>query len=166
MMNNKKKSIIIVALVALALIAVALFPSVAFAAEETTPQTRILRARGLAFERIENETVKMPTNLTLVVEPGKIGRGVITFNVVSGEMEVNGVKYTITEGKGLVAYYRRTLGMQLNGTDQDGNAVTVKLGGSYFWMWGRLHVARLAGTLVTDNAKFGLLLRAAIRPEQ
>ena len=81
-------------------------------------------------------------------------------------MEVKGVKYTITEGKGLVAYYRRTLGMQLNGTDQDGNAVTVKLGGSYFWMWGRLHVARLAGTLETSNAKFGLLLRAAIRPEQ
>ena len=54
---------------------------------------------------------------------------------------------------------------QVEGGEYEGERVTVKLGGRYFWMWGRVHVARLAGTFEAGNLKLGLLLRAALRPE-
>ena len=162
---GKRKSIIIVALVAAALVLVMALPSVAYAADDATQGTRVLRARGLAFEQVETDHAKMPANLTLVLDPGTINRAVITFKVVSGEVYVDGKVYTITEGKGFVAYRRRLIAMQFNGTGPEGERVTVKLGGRYFWMWGRVHVARLAGTFEAGNLKLGLLLRAALRPE-
>jgi hypothetical protein len=120
----------------------------------------------LAFERIENDEAKLPANLTLTLQPGKINRTVILFSVVDGQIEVNGVKYAIKEGRGLVAYHKSMLAMQLSGASPDGDTVTVKIGGRYFWLWGRLHAARLVGTLKTSNCEVGLLLRSAIRPEQ
>jgi hypothetical protein len=166
MMNmSKRKSVAIVALVAIALVLVMALPSVAFATDDATQGTRVLRARGVAFEQVEIDGAKMPANLTLVLEPGTINRGIITFKVVSGEVDVDGKVYTITEGKGFVAYRRRLIAMQFNGTGPEGETLKVKLGGRYFWLWGRVHVARLAGTLEAGNLKLGLLLRAALRPE-
>jgi hypothetical protein len=162
---SKRKSVMIVTLVAIALVLVVSLPSVAYAAEDAKSTTRVLRARGLAFEQTEDDAVSMPANFTLFLEPGKINYAVITFSIVGGEMEVDGKVYTVTEGDGFVAYHSRVMAMRFNGTGPEGENVTVKLRGRYFWMWGRLHVARLAGTFEGDDGTLGLLLRAAIRPE-
>lgn len=166
---SKRKSVAIAALVTMALVLAVALPSVAYAADDLTQTqattTRVLLAKGFAFERIDGEVEKTPTNLTLVLEPGKISNGIITFSIVGGEVNIDGKVYTVTEGKGFVAYRKRIIAMQFNGTAPEGETFTVKLGGRYFWMWGRVHVARLAGSLQTDGSKLGLLLRAVIRPE-
>jgi len=72
------------------------------------------------------------------------------------------VEYPIVEGRGFVQYYRRVIAMQANGTGPQGENVTLKLAGRYFWMWGHLHVARIFGTFQVDTTKLQLLLRAAI----
>ena len=163
---SKKKTAIAACLVFLVLFSFAALPSIAYAADVETQRTRILRARGLAFEREEDGTANSPANMTLVLEPGTVARRVITFNVVSGKIEVDGIEYTVSEGKGFVAYHNRTIAMRFGATSPEGDAVTVKMAGRYFWMWGRLHVARLVGVLETDDCRMALLLRAAIRPEQ
>ncbi len=163
---SKKKTATVLCLIGLALFSFAALPSTAYAAEAETHKSRILRGKGLAIQRDKDGTAKSPATMTLALEPGAVTRKVITFNIASGEIEVDEVKYVVSEGRGLVAYNNRTMAMRFNATGPDGEAVTVKLVGRYFWMWGRLHAARLLGNLEGEGVKTGLLLRAVVRPGQ
>jgi hypothetical protein len=69
----------------------------------------------------------------------------------------------ITEGNGAVIRDKHVFLFQAQGTSPDGQSVTLKLAGRYFWMWGRLYIARVLGSLQTESGKTQLLLRSMIR---
>ena len=161
---NKKRKMFITATMALALVLVVSLPY-AYAATEETPvnRTRILGARGLAVEITDGQVVISNASFALTLEATEINATAITFDVISGTVEVNGVEYTITGGHGAVIRDKHVFLLEAEGIGPDGEAVTLKLVGRYFWMWGRVYVARIAGSLQVDSAKISLLLRAAIR---
>lgn len=161
---NKKQKMFITATMALALVLVVSLPY-AYAATEETPvdRTRILGARGLAVEITDGQVVISNASFALTLEATEINATTITFDVISGTVEVNGVEYTITGGHGAVIRDKHVFLLEAEGTGPDGEAVTLKLAGRYFWMWGRVYVARVAGSLQVDSTKILLLLRAAIR---
>jgi hypothetical protein len=164
---NKKKMGIIVSLALFALVLIVILPIASYAStsadsvsqDSLVQKSRILRARGIAVDIQKERTT---ANLTLVLMPDKINRRIAIFNVTGGIVKVNGVEYTIVEGRGFVQYYHHVIAMQANGTGPQGETTTLKLAGRYFWMLGHLHVARIFGTFQVDNTKLQLLLRAAI----
>lgn len=161
---NKKQKMFITATMALALVLVVSLPY-AYAATEETPvnRTRILGARGLAVEITDGQVVISNASFALTLEATEVNATTITFDVISGTVEVNGVEYTITGGHGAVIRDKHVFLLEAEGTGPDEEAVTLKLVGQYFWMWGRVYVARVAGSLQVDSTKILLLLRAAIR---
>ena len=76
---------------------------------------------------------------------------------------VNGVSYAVTSGKGGVLTGRHIILLQAQGTGPEGQTVTLKLAGRYFWMGGNLYVVRIGAKLDIDNTNYTLLMRAAIR---
>jgi hypothetical protein len=76
---------------------------------------------------------------------------------------VNGISYTIATGKGGILTGKHAILLQAQGTSPDGQTVTIKLAGRYFWMGGNLYVLRLGAKLQVDDANYTLLMRAAIR---
>ena len=78
----------IVALVAVFVIAV-IIPNVAFASTTAFSQDETVQvtayARGIAIQKIDNGTVKMPANLTLTAEPINRGEKLITFKIVGAK---------------------------------------------------------------------------------
>ena len=131
--------------------------------EILTQKIVILKARGLVVEKIDNQTLRMPANMTLFLEPVMKYRGAIGFKVVNGTVIVNGTTYVIAEGKGLVIGRRHGIILQANGTGPDEQTVSLRIAGRYFWMWGHLYMARLRGVLRVDDAMLWLWLRAAVR---
>jgi hypothetical protein len=166
---SKKKKATIVVTIAIALALMVALPTIGFAtsssaSEEILSQKIVvLKAKGIAVEKIDNQTVKMPANMTLFLEPVRKYRGVIGFKVVNGTVEVNNTTYVIAEGKGLLIYRRHAIVLQATGTAPDGQTVTLKIAGRYFWMWRHLYVARLRGVLRVDDTTLWLWLRAASR---
>lgn len=166
---SKKKKVTIAVTATIALILIVAMPYIGYAAPSPTSEEIlsqkivILKARGIAIEKIDNQTVKMPANLTLFCEPIKKYKGFTGFKIVNGTMEVDGTTYVITEGKGLVIHQKNAVILQSKGTGPDGQTVTLKLAGRYLWMWGHLYVARLWGVFRFDNRVLLLRLRAAAR---
>ncbi len=125
--------------------------------------TKNLTAKGVAKEDVNGETVTVPANFTLTLARAGGNKTVPRFNVEGGTVTVNGVVYTITSGNGGVLRGRRLFLLKAGGMSPDGQAVTLKLAGRYFWMGGRLYVARMGARLLTPNGNYTLLLRAGIR---
>jgi hypothetical protein len=126
-----------------------------------TSNQRTLYAKGLAILNGDKSTT-FPANFTLVLQKdsqNRTGR----FDVASGTVLVNGVVYTITSGYGGVAPAKKAILLQAQGTDPNGQPVTFKLAGQYFWMGGHLYVARIVAKLQTDGGNYTLGLRAAIK---
>ena len=146
---KKKASIMALAAVFVAVIIV--LPNIVFAtssttAEESTVQV-IAYAKGIAVQRTNNETEKMPANLTLTTEPIEQREKLIIFKVVSGEVNINGTVYTLSKGKGIIIKPQHTVVLRCNGTSPDGTEVMLSLHARYFWMGGHLYVARVRGML-------------------
>jgi hypothetical protein len=161
---KKKQKMFITATMALALVFVVSFPCAYAATEETqSSRTRILRARGIAVEITGSQAVITNASFALSLEATEINATTIKFDVISGTVEVNDKEYAITGGHGAVILDKHGFLLEAEGIGPDGQAVTLKLAGRYFWMWGRIYVARIAGSLQVDSAKTSLLLRAAIR---
>jgi hypothetical protein len=78
-------------------------------------------------------------------------------------MMVNGISYTIAAGKGGVLTGKHAILLQAQGTNADGQTVTIKLAGRYFWMGGNLYILRLGAKLQVDDTNYSLLMRVAIR---
>ena len=160
---------LITATTALALIFIVSLPyayasSPSAATEETqSSRTRMLRAKGIAVEKANGQAVITPAGFALALEATEVNETIIKFNVVGGTVRINGTEYVITGGNGAVIRDKHGFLLQAEGTSPEGQSVTLKLAGRYFWMWGRLYVARIAGSLQTDSAKIFLVLRAAIR---
>jgi hypothetical protein len=126
----------------------------------TLPQ-RTLYARGIAILNGDRST-NYTANFTLTLQKdsqNRTGR----FDVVGGTVLVNGVPYTIDSGYGGVAPARKAILLVAQGTSPDGQPVTLKLAGQYFWMGGHLYVARIVAKLQTDAGNYTMGLRAAIK---
>jgi hypothetical protein len=166
---KKRQKMLITATTALALVFIMALPyayasSPSATTEETqSNRTRMLRAKGIAVERAGGQAVITPAGFALALEATEVNETVIKFNVVGGAVRINETEYVITEGNGAVFRDKHGFLLQAQGTSPDGQSVTLKLAGRYFWMWGRLYVARLLGSLQTENAKTSLLLRSVIR---
>lgn len=166
---NKKQKMLITSTMALAIVCIIAFPY-AYASSTSTvtgdtqsSRIRLLRAKGIALERSAGQVVINSAGFTLSLEAVEINETVIRFNVVGGTVEVNGTEYAIAEGNGAVIRDKHGFLLEAQGTNLEGQTATLKLAGRYFWMWGRLHIARLLGSLQTESGKTLLLLRSVIR---
>jgi cytochrome oxidase Cu insertion factor (SCO1/SenC/PrrC family) len=165
---TKKQKLLIASATALALVFVVAFPyayasSASTTAETPSNQTRMLRAKGIALEKTDGQLEITSAGFALTLEATEVNETIIKFNVVGGTVKINGTEYMIIEGKGAVIRDKHGFLMQATGTSADGQPVTLKLAGRYFWMWGHLYAARLLGSLQTENAKTLLVLRSVIR---
>lgn len=163
---SKKSKLLIVAVTVVALLMVAV-PCAVYALPTSDSNivgpTRTLVAKGVDRQVIEGQNVTTPANFTLTLERSGTNTTVPRFNVTGGTVIVNGATYTITSGNGAVLHGRHLILLQAQGTGPDGQAVTLRLAGRYFWMGGHLYVARIGARLLTANSNSTLLLRAAIR---
>lgn len=161
---SRKNKVLIAATVVVALTFILALPYVyALTPNDPTPGIKTLKAQGIAAQKVDNQTVKSQVNFTLSLQPTETNSTVKKFSIFGGTVEVNGATYTITGGNGAVLTGRHAILLQAQGTGPDGQAVTLKLAGRYFWMGGRLFVVRIVGKLQTGNGNFLLLLRASIR---
>lgn len=166
---KKKQKLLFTATTALALVFMVSLPygsasDPTTATDETqSSRTRMLLAKGIAVDKASSQIVISQAGFALSLEATEINATVIKFDVVDGIVRINGTDYTMTEGNGAVIREKHVFLLQAQGTGPDGEAVTLKLAGRYFWMWGRVHVARIFGSLQTENSKTNLLLRSMIR---
>lgn len=164
---KKKQKLLITATTALALVFIVSLPyayaSSPSAATAESSRTRMLIAKGIAVEKADSQVVITRAGFALALEATEVNETIIKFNVISGIVKINETEYTIIGGNGAVIRDKRGFLLQAQGTSPDGQYVTLKLAGRYFWMWGRLYVARLVGSLQTESAKTSLLLRSVIR---
>ena len=100
--------------------------------------------------------------VTLTVQETSANSTVKRFDITGGAVIINETSYTITGGNGTVLAGRRIVLIQASGIGQDGQTVTLKIEGMYFWMWGHLYAARIAAKLQTDNGNYTLFMRASI----
>ena len=166
---KKKQKLLITATMALALVFIVSLPYAyastedAATAETQSSRTRMLNAKGIAIEKANSQVVITPAGFALALEATEVNETIIKFNVVGGIVRINETEYVITEGKGAVIRDKHGFLLKAQGTSPDGQSVTLKLAGRYFWMWGRLYVARLVGSLQNESVKTALLLRSVIR---
>ena len=163
---NRKSKIALVSIASLALMLVMLVPyanAQPVSTSTSTSNTKTLKAIGIAYQNANGQTSKFKANFTLTVQPTSTFGSIKEFNVLNGTVFVNGVSYSIASGNGIVRTGRHVFMLQAQGTGPDGKAVTFKLEGKYFYMWGHLYVARIGAKLETDNGNYTMLMRSTIR---
>jgi len=166
MINLKNKNKVV--LVAMAAFAMLLMIAVPFVGAQPVSNSAVasvktMKAQGFAYQEINGETVKYQADFTLMLQQTSTASVPKEFDVVGGTIVINGISYTMTSGNGVVRPGRHIFMLQAQGTSPDGQAVTLKLEGRYFWLGGQLYVARIGAKLQTDNGNTLLLMRAAIR---
>jgi hypothetical protein len=162
---SRKNKIIITAIVAITLVLSIAIPYVS-AQNSANPiaNSKTLNAKGYAYQTIDDQTIKKyPATFLLTLAATDTDRTVKLFDVTGGSVTVNGASYTITSGNGGVLTGKHAILLQAQGTSPDGEHVTFKLAGRYFWMGGNLYVVRIDAKLQTDNANYAMLMRAEIR---
>ncbi len=161
---TKKRTMAIIAMtVSILVVALPLAAYALPANDSSIASTGNLVAKGVAKEIVNGEIVTLPANFTLALVRADGNNTVPRFSVEGGTVIVNGATYTISLGSGGVLRGRHLILLKAEGTSPDGQAVTLKLAGRYFWMGGRLYVARIGARLLTANGNYTLMLRAAIR---
>lgn len=164
MVKLTKQKVVLVAITALVVILVIAVPFVSAqaAADNAVGNIKTLNAKGYAFQAGDAQN-KYSANFTLALQKTSSDNSEKKFDVTGGIVVINGVSYTISGGNGGVAPGRHLILLQAQGTGPDGQVVTLKLEGHYFWMGGHLYVARIGAKLQTDNDNYTLFMRAAIR---
>jgi hypothetical protein len=164
---TKRSKLLIAAVIVIALLVVVV-PYAVYALPSTGDSNlvgaiRTLVAKGVARQVVNGQNMTVPANFSLILERAGGNSTLPKFNITGGTVVVNGVAYTITSGNGGVLRGRHLILLQAQGTGPNGQAVTFKLAGRYFWLGGHLYVARIGARLLTDNGNFTLLMRATIR---
>jgi hypothetical protein len=165
MIFRKKSKLLVVAAAVVALLVIVV-PYVAYALpveDSSIAASRTLEAKGIAREAVNGEKVNFPASLTLTLTYATDNNKVPKFEVTDGSIIVDGVTYTITSGNGGVLRGRHLIVLQGQGTDSEGQAVTLRIAGRYFWVGDHIYVVRLGAKLQTNNAEFTLQLRAQIQ---
>ena len=135
---SKKNKIAIAAIVAMAIVLVITVPYVSAQtiANNAASNIRTLNARGNIYQTIDSNTIKYyQANLTLTLQPTSTNGTVKLFDVTGGTLVANGVSYTFTSGNGGVLTGRHDVLLQAQGTDPNGQPVTLKLAGQYSYSW-------------------------------
>jgi len=121
-------------------------------------------AKGYAFLRIDEETLKQyssTTSLVIKVQPAtettdrKID--------VTGFVQVDDATYTITSGRVFLGKERKLVFLNCTGMDESGNQITLKFGARYFWWGGKAFALRSKAVLQTAEEKMLLLQRGIAR---
>lgn len=130
----------------------------------TSVHTVTIDAKGYAFLRIDNETIKQykaETSIVVTIQPAtETGERKVD---VTGSVTVNDVFYNITGGKAFLETQRRLVFLNCTGIDQGGNQITLKLGARYFWWGGEAYALRSAAVLHTADKPMLLLQRGIAR---
>lgn len=164
---KKKKNLLIIVTTAVALVFIISLPYAYASSPSATitesSRTRMLIARGIGAEKADSQVVITRAGVALALEATEANETIIKFNVINGRVKINEIEYTIIGGKGAVIRDKHGFLLQAQGTSPDGQSATLKLAGRYFWMWGRLYLARLVGSLQTESIKIPLLLCSVMR---
>ena len=126
-----------------------------------TDRLLIVKARGVAIQRVENDTVRMPARfeLNLTLGPTRRRLGVTPVKDGEGTIEVNETVYTVENARGIILSDGHVAFIKLTGVDDTGESITLFIKARYFWMGRRLYVARAIGVLKTGETNTLLLLR-------
>ena len=123
-----------------------------------------IEAKGYAFMRIDEETIKQhecATSIVVQVQPATETEA-RTIDV-TGSVVVNDVTYTITDGKVFLRRDKRSMFMSCTGTDESGNQIALKFGARYFWWGGKAYALRSKALLQTQDKPMLLLQRGVAR---
>ncbi|MGA3060337.1 MAG: hypothetical protein ABSD92_08205 [Candidatus Bathyarchaeia archaeon] len=163
---SKKSKIVIAAIVTMAIIMVITVPYVSAQtiANNAASNIRTLNARGNIYQTIDSDTIKYyQANLTLTIQPNSISGRVKLFDITGGTLVANGVSYTFTSGNGGVLTGKHVVLLQAQGTDPNGQPVTLKLAGQYSYSWLAGKVAlKIGAKLQTSDTNYTLLMLAPI----
>ena len=162
--NNK------IAIAAIAAIAIVLVVTVPYASAQTisnnaASNVRTLHARGNIYQVIDSNTIKYyQANLTLTLQPTSTSGPVKQFDVTAGTLvTANGLSYAFNSGNGAVLTGRHDVLLQAQGTDPNGQSVTLKLAGQYSYSWFAGRVAlKIGAKLQTVDENYTLLMLAPI----
>jgi hypothetical protein len=161
--RKNKIALTIITLFAIVLIIVFPFVTAETLSSSQNINSKTLKAQGYAFQRIDDQTIKYSqAEVTLTVQATSANTTVKRFDITGGAVIINGTSYTIAGGNGAVLAGRRIVLLKASEIGQDGQTVTLKIEGRYFWMWGHLYAARIAAKLQTDNGNYTLFMRASI----
>jgi hypothetical protein len=123
-----------------------------------------IEAKGYAFMRIDEETIKQyecATSIVVQVQPAtETEKRTID---VTGSVVVNDVTYTIAGGKVFLRRDKRSMFMSCTGTDESGNQIDLKFGARYFWWGGKAYALRSKALLQTQDKPMLLLQRGIAR---
>jgi cell division protein FtsL len=164
---TKKSKIAIAALAAIVIVLVVTMPHVSAQtiANNAASNIKTLNARGNIYQKIDSSTIKYyQANLTLTLQPTSTSGNVKLFDVTGGILvTVNGASYSFASGNGGVLTGRHDVLMKADGTDANGQQVTLKLAGQYSYSWLAGKVAlKIGATLQTTDANYTLLMLAPI----
>ena len=164
---TRKTKLAIAALVAVAIVLIVTVPyaSAQTVANNAASNIKTLHARGNIYQVINSNTINYyQANLALTLQPTSTSGPHKLFDVVGGTLvTANGDSYTFTSGDGAVFTGRHEVLLQTQGTDANGQAVTLKLAGYYGYSWLPGEVAlHIGAKLETENGNYTLLMRAPI----
>ena len=164
---TKKNKIAILAIVSVAIVLAVTVPYVSAQtiSNNAASNMRTLKARGNIYQAIDSSTIKYyQANLTLTLQPTSTSGSVKNFDVTGGTLvAANGVTYTFNSGNGAVLTGRHDVLLQAQGTDSNGQPVTLKLEGQYSYSWLAGKVAlKIGAKLQTTDANYTMLMLAPI----
>ena len=164
---TKRTKIAIAAVVAIAVMLAVSIPYVAAqtVADNAAVNVRALHAHGDIYQKIDGSTIKYyQANLTLTVQPTNTTGPHKFFDVTGGSLvTADGAQYTFISGNGAVLTGRHAVLLQAQGTDANGQSVTLKLAGQYGYSWIAGHVAlKIGAKLQTQTGNYTLLMLAPI----
>ena len=123
-----------------------------------------IEAKGYAFLRIDEETIKQYDSKTSIVIQVQSATETTERKIeITGSVQVKGATYTITGGKVFIGKERRLIFVNCTGTDESGNQITLKFGARYFWWGGKAYALRSKALLQTVDQPMLLLQRGVAR---
>ena len=126
--------------------------------------TAEIEAKGYAFMRIDEETIKQydcTTSIVIEVQPAT--EATERKIEITGSVEIKDSTYEITGGKVFIRKQRRLIFVNCTGTDESGNQITLKFGARYFWWGGKAYALRSKALLQTADKPMLLLQRGIAR---
>ena len=164
---SKKTRLAIIAVVAIAIVVGVTIPFVGAQtiANNAASNIKTLNARGNIYQKINSNTIQFyQATLTLTLQPTSTSGTVKQFDVTGGTLvTANGASYSFTSGSGGVLTGKHDVLLQAQGTDQNGQPVTLKFAGQYSYSWIAGKVAlKIGAKLQTADASYTLLMLAPI----
>jgi len=121
-------------------------------------------AKGYAFLRIDEETLKQYSSTTSIVIKVQPATETTDRKIdITGFVQVNDATYTITSGRVFLGKERKLVFLNCTGMDESGNQITLKFGARYFWWGGKAFALRSKAVLQTAEEKMLLLQRGSAR---